>query len=66
MNRTVITLFILLILSLGVALVIFPFAGEFHDFYSAGRAVLEGQSPYTVQRYYNPICVVRPKSWTDD
>jgi hypothetical protein len=51
------------LLTVGVLLLglIFPllptFAGDFHDFYMAGRMIVEGRSPYEWSRYYNPIWV---------
>jgi hypothetical protein len=50
-----IALFVLL--SLFISFSTIPFAGEFHDFYTAGRALASGQSPYSIARYYNPIWV---------
>ncbi len=32
-----------------------PFAGDFHDFYTAAKLITQGQSPYEWSRYYNPV-----------
>jgi hypothetical protein len=50
-------LIILILVGVLIALAVFPYAGEFHDFYSAGQNVLAGQNPYTDPRYYSPIWV---------